>query len=145
MIFCDVVEKCCIWLCRYCDVNVCVVHVGTDGNLSGSGLREIRQTSCWGTLLQCNQPSCCCTLTFASVQIYPTISTVYWIRAWTRTLLFFVVDSVCLYACLCHATPSNRFFFFVSRWNQAIFCPSVLRVALSIKNCFLRFLPRNAL
>jgi len=35
---------------------------------------------------------------------------------------FFVVDSVCLYVCMyvCHA-PSHRFFFFVSRWNRAIF------------------------
>jgi len=37
----------------------------------------------------------------------------------------------CLYVCLyvCHA-PSNRFFFFVSRWNQTIFGLSVLRMAL---------------
>jgi len=35
---------------------------------------------------------------------------------------FFVVDSVCPSVCLsvCHA-PSNCFFFFVSRWNRAIF------------------------
>ena len=32
---------------------------------------------------------------------------------------FFVVDSVCL--SVCHAAPSNRFFFFVARWNRAIF------------------------
>ena len=31
---------------------------------------------------------------------------------------------------VCHAVPLNRFFFFVSRWNRAIFCPSVLHVAL---------------
>ena len=35
--------------------------------------------------------------------------------------------SVCMY--VCHTAPSNRFFF-VSRWNQAIFYPSVLHVAL---------------
>ena len=49
------------------------------------------------------------------------------------SLLFFVVDSVCLSVCLtvCHAAPSNRFFFFfVFRWNRAIFWPSSLYVAL---------------
>ena len=40
-----------------------------------------------------------------------------------RSLLFFVVDSVCMYVC---NAPSNRFFFFVSRWNPAISWPSVL-------------------
>ena len=30
---------------------------------------------------------------------------------------------------VCYAAPSNRFFF-VSQWNRAIFCPSVLHVAL---------------
>jgi len=53
------------------------------------------------------------------------------------SLLFFVVDSVCLsvclyecmYVCLSRQT-SNRFFFFVSQRNRAIFGPSVLHVAL---------------
>jgi len=35
--------------------------------------------------------------------------------------------------------PSNCFFFFVSRWNRAIFWPSVLHVPL-YKTVFLRFL-----
>jgi len=37
-----------------------------------------------------------------------------------------------MYVCLsvCHGQTSNRFFFFVSRWNQAIFWPSFLHVAL---------------
>ena len=40
-----------------------------------------------------------------------------------RSLLFYGVDSVCLSVCpfVCHAAPSNRFFFFVYRWNRAIF------------------------
>jgi len=37
--------------------------------------------------------------------------------------------SVCLCAFVCY-TPSNCFFFFVCRWNRAIFCPPVLHVAL---------------
>jgi len=36
--------------------------------------------------------------------------------------------SVCL--SVCHGAPSNCFFFFVSRWNRAIFWPSVLHVSL---------------
>ena len=42
-----------------------------------------------------------------------------------RSLLFFVVDSVCLSICpfVCH---KHCFFFFVSRWYRAIFWPSVL-------------------
>ena len=43
--------------------------------------------------------------------------------------------SVCL--SVCHAAPSNRFFF-VSRWNRAIFCPSVLHVA-PYKTVFFNF------
>jgi len=41
------------------------------------------------------------------------------------SLLFFVVDSVCMYICLsvCH---KHCFFLFVSRWNRAISWPSVL-------------------
>jgi len=39
---------------------------------------------------------------------------------------------------VCDASPSNRFFFFVSWWNRAIFCPSVLRVAL-YKTLFVDF------
>jgi len=39
---------------------------------------------------------------------------------------------------VCH-TPSNCFFFFVSRWNRAIFWPSVLHVAL-YKTLFFDFL-----
>jgi len=37
-------------------------------------------------------------------------------------LLFFVIDSVCpsVHLSVCHAAPSNRFFFFVCRRNQAI-------------------------
>jgi len=40
---------------------------------------------------------------------------------------YFLSLSVCLSVCLylrlsvCHAAPSNRFFFFVSRWNRTIF------------------------
>jgi len=68
----------------------------------------------------------------------------YWTPCLARSLLFFVVDSVCLsvcmyvclfvrlYVCLsvCHGQTSNRFFFFVSRWNRAIFWSSFLHVAL---------------
>ena len=47
--------------------------------------------------------------------------------------------SVCQDVCpfVCHA-PSDRFFFFVSRWNRAIFRPPVLHVAL-YKTLFLDF------
>ena len=50
------------------------------------------------------------------------------------------IGSVCLSRCLsvCHA-PSNCFFFFASRWNQALFWPSVLHVPL-YKIVFFRFL-----
>jgi len=46
---------------------------------------------------------------------------------------------------VCHAAPSNRFFFFVSRWNRAMFLPSSLHVAL-YKTLFFdfRFRPPNA-
>jgi len=56
-----------------------------------------------------------------------------------RSLLFFVVDSVCLYVCMsvCNAL-SNRFFFFVSRSNRAIFGMSFLRVVL-YKTLFFEF------
>jgi len=43
---------------------------------------------------------------------------------------FFVVDSVCACISVCHGAPSNCFFFFVSRWNRAIFWLSLLHVAL---------------
>jgi len=51
---------------------------------------------------------------------------------------------LCLYVCLyvCHA-PSNRFFFFVSRRNRAIFWPSVLHVALYKTLFFVFDLPPN--
>jgi len=39
---------------------------------------------------------------------------------------------------VCHAAPSNQFFFFVSRWNRAIFWPSSVHVAL-YKTLFLDF------
>ena len=45
--------------------------------------------------------------------------------------------SVCLSVFVCHA-PSNCFFLFVSRWNRAIFWPSVLHVAL-YKTVFFNF------
>ena len=59
-----------------------------------------------------------------------------------RSLLFFVGDSVCMSVCLyvCNA-PSNRFFFFVSRWNRAIFwhvispCGTPPNVVLRILIC----------
>ena len=45
---------------------------------------------------------------------------------------------------VCHA-PSNCFFFFVSRWNRAIFWPSVLHVALyKILVLDFWFMPPNA-
>ena len=46
---------------------------------------------------------------------------------------------------VCHAAPSNRFFFLISRWNRAIFCLSVLCVAL-YKTFFFDFwfMPPNA-
>ena len=61
--------------------------------------------------------------------------------------LFFVVDFVvCISVCLsvCHGAP-NCFFFFVCRWNRAIFWPSVFHVALC-KTVFLDFwfMPSNA-
>jgi len=45
---------------------------------------------------------------------------------------FFVIESVCLsvHLSVCHAAPSNWFFFFVFRRNRAIFWPSSLHVAL---------------
>ena len=51
-----------------------------------------------------------------------------------RSLIIF-----CHWLCppVCHA-PSNWFFFFVSRWNRAIFWPSVLHMAL-YKTLFLDF------
>jgi len=44
---------------------------------------------------------------------------------------------------VCHAAPSNRFFFFVSLWNRTIFCTSVLHVAL-YKGVFFDFWFRPA-
>jgi len=44
---------------------------------------------------------------------------------------------VCMYVCLSRQT-SNCFFFFVYRWNRAIFCTSVLHVTL-YKTLFLDF------
>jgi len=45
-----------------------------------------------------------------------------------------------MYVCIsvCHGAPSNCFFFFVSRWNRAIFWPSILHVALC-KTVFFNF------
>ena len=63
-----------------------------------------------------------------------------------RVYYFFVVDSVCLSVCMsvCYAASSNRFFFFVSRWNQAIF--TVISPCGTLQNVVLRFLirPPNA-
>jgi len=55
-----------------------------------------------------------------------------------RSLLFFVVDSVCLSSCpsVCH---KHCFFFFVSRWNRAISWPSVF-YDKNYKTFFFRFL-----
>lgn len=47
-------------VCRYRPVDVCIVHVSTDGNLSGNCLCKIWQTSIGSTLLQCNDIHCCC-------------------------------------------------------------------------------------
>jgi len=49
------------------------------------------------------------------------------LHAKPRSLLFFVIDSVC--PSICHAGPS-KWSFFVSRWNRAIFGLSSLHVAL---------------
>jgi len=48
--------------------------------------------------------------------------------------------SVCLSVCpsVCHAALSNWFFFFVSRWNRAIFV--VISPCGTLQNCFLRFM-----
>jgi len=51
-----------------------------------------------------------------------------WARRGDLVAYRFVCMSVCM--SVCHAATSNRFFFFVSRWNRAIFWPSFLHVAL---------------
>ena len=70
----------------------------------------------------------------------------YWSPRLEESIYCFVVDSVCPDVCpfVCHA-PSNRFFYFVSRWNRAIFWPSVLHVAI-YKTLFIGFWfrPSNA-
>ena len=55
------------------------------------------------------------------------------LRAYLRSLLLFSLTlSVRLSVRLsvCHGETSNRFFFFVYRWNRAIYWPSVLHDAL---------------
>jgi len=49
-----------------------------------------------------------------------------------QQIIAVVSHSVCPSVCpsVCHAAPSNRFLFFVSRWNRAIFWPSSLHVVL---------------
>ena len=65
------------------------------------------------------------------------------LHAYAMSLLFFVVDSVCPSVCL--SQTSNWFFFFVSRWNWAIFWPSFLHDPL-YKTLFFdfQFRPPNA-
>jgi len=60
---------------------------------------------------------------------------VYYCQQLTLSVCSSVRMSVWMAGCLsvCH-TPSNCFFFFVSRWNRAIFWPSVLHVPL-YKSC----------
>jgi len=62
-------------------------------------------------------------------------SCICWSPCLARSLLFFVVDSVCVF--VCHA-PSNCFFFFVSQWNRAIFGRQ-LKVWHSTKTLFFDF------
>jgi len=68
----------------------------------------------------------------------------YWSPRLARSLLFFIIDSVCLSVCLsvCH---KHCFFFFVSQWNRAISWPSVFHDK-NYKTLFFDFWfrPRNA-
>jgi len=65
------------------------------------------------SLLYCNSHLCC----------YHPCSEggIIDLHAWARSLLFFVVDCLSVFSSICHGQTSNWFFFFVSRWNWAIF------------------------
>jgi len=74
------------------------------------------------------------------------------LRAQARSLLFFVVDSVCpsvrpsVHLSVCHAALSNLFFFFVSLRNRAIFL-AVSSPCATLQNCIFFdfwFRPPNA-
>ena len=68
-----------------------------------------------------------------SVRTSETMFPWYWSLRLARShyCQLLTLPLLCLWLCLsvCHA-PSNCYFFFVCRWNRAIFWPSVLHVAL---------------
>jgi len=63
---------------------------------------------------------------------------VFYLCAQPRSLLLSTIDSVCPDVCPSVTLLQIASYFFVSRWNQAIFWPSVLHVAL-YKTMFLDF------